>query len=67
MKNYAKIELALKKSQDGFNLNSIFSTTNLIICLCENRTIKILINHKLGAFNQRSFIIYVYSLFKIID
>ena len=67
VKNYAKIELALKKSQDGFNLNSIFQTTNLIVCLYENRTIKILINHNLGAFDQRSFIIYVYSLFKIID
>ena len=54
---------SFKKSQYGFNLNSKFQTTNLNICFCENMTIKIVINYKLGAFDQRSFIIYIYSLF----
>ena len=61
-----KNTVSFKKSQEGFNFTSIFQT-NLNICFCESKTIKMLINHKLGALDQRSFLIYVYSLFKIID
>ena len=55
-----------KKITRSFNLNSIFPTINLIICFCEIRIKKILINHKLGASDQRPFTITYTVFFKLL-
>ena len=67
VKKLRKKTVSFKKITRGFQFKFYFSENKFNICFCESRTIKMLINHKLGALDQRTFLIYVYSLFKIID
>ena len=57
-----KKTVSFKKITRGFQFKFYFSENKFNLL-----TIKMLLNHKLGALDQRSFLIYVYSLFKIID